>query len=167
MSKFEIRSASRRTKSEKDVHDETFLPAAMTLEDTRRFAEDMAARTERGARIFALTGELGAGKTTFSQFFLRALGVTGPLTSPTFVIMKTYPLSGHGHSSVSHIDCYRLAGTDELRALGFEARAADPSVILLVEWADRAKEAIPPDAVWIDFSHGARDGERMITERSK
>ena len=140
----------------------------MTLHDTRRFAEDMAARTGRGARILALTGELGAGKTAFSQFFLRALGVTGPLTSPTFVIMKTYPLSsGYGYSSACHIDCYRLAGPHELRALGFDALAKDPSVILLVEWADRVRDAIPPDAVWIGFSHGAREGERIIAEIPK
>ncbi len=160
MSKPEIRSMQ-------DTHNEMPRSAVMTLHDTRIFAEGMAVRAERDARVFALVGDLGAGKTTFSSFFLRSLGVEGPLTSPTFVIMKTYPLSGRSRSSVCHIDCYRLTGSGELRALGFDAILKNPSTILLIEWADRVRDIIPPDAVWIDFSYGEREGERVIRENLK
>ena len=129
---------------------------------TERFAGEVAASASASRRIFALTGELGAGKTAFCGAFLRALGAEGPFTSPTFVIMKRYPL--HDGRSAYHIDCYRLKGEGELRALGFEAFAADPKNIMLIEWADRVPSLIPADAVHIRFSHGAGEGERVIEE---
>ena len=131
---------------------------------TEWFAGEIAASASASRRIFALTGELGAGKTAFCGAFLRALGADGPFTSPTFVIMKRYPLVD-GRSAY-HIDCYRLKGEDELRALGFEALVADQKNIMLIEWADRVPSLIPEGAVHIRFSHGAGEDERVIEEVS-
>ncbi len=122
------------------------------------------------ARVYALVGELGAGKTSFSQFFLRALGAQGTITSPTFVIMKPYPVdprAAHGHTTAYHIDCYRLNDERELAALGFARIVGDPKNIVIVEWADKARSILPPDALWIDFAHGVKEGDRRITIRQQ
>ncbi|MDO8582758.1 MAG: tRNA (adenosine(37)-N6)-threonylcarbamoyltransferase complex ATPase subunit type 1 TsaE [bacterium] len=127
----------------------------MTIEETQKYAEDLATSAGPGQRVFALVGNLGAGKTTFSRFFLRALGVTEPVTSPTFVIMKHYSLSTTHYplSSAYHMDCYRLKNSEELIPLGFAEILADEKNVVLVEWADRIADALPPDTVWIDFAH--------------
>lgn len=131
----------------------------MTIKETQNYAEQLAASVGDNRRIFALVGDLGAGKTTFAQFFLRALGVTEPVTSPTFVIMKSYGLrnlkanEAKSYNLAYHIDCYRLKSPAELLALGFAEIAADRKNIVLVEWADRVRDILPPDAVWIDFVH--------------
>ena len=115
--------------------------------------------------VFALVGDLGAGKTTFSRFFLRALGVTESVTSPTFVIMKNYPLTHPQFARAYHMDCYRLKNNDELAPLGFVEILADKKNIVLIEWADRIRDAVPPEAIWIDFAH-AGEADRMITTRT-
>lgn len=138
----------------------------MTLQETKLYAEDVARRLP--ARVYALSGELGAGKTAFSQFFLRALGVTGTITSPTFVVMKPYsldPALARGHRVAYHMDCYRLSDPRELEALGFAAIVADPANVVIVEWAEKIRDLIPAGAVWIDFSHGAEEGDRAISVR--
>ncbi len=133
----------------------------MTIEETQKYAEELAASAGPERRVFALVGDLGAGKTTFSRFFLRALGVEESVTSPTFVIMKKYPIAHPQFASAYHMDCYRLKNTEELLPLGFAEILADKKNILLVEWADRIRETLPPDAVWIDFAHVA-EAERHI-----
>ncbi len=122
----------------------------ISLEKTKEKAEALARILP--ARVYALTGNLGAGKTTFAQFFLRALGVSGPITSPTFVIIKNYKLQTKNYKLVYHIDCYRLNNSEELLALGFAEIIADPEALVLIEWADKIKNLIPHDALWLDFS---------------
>ena len=132
----------------------------MNIKNTKEIAEQLA--QELPSRVYALTGELGAGKTTFAQFFLRALGVTEPITSPTFVIVKSYQLSVTRFTHAYHIDAYRLKDPHELLSLGFTDIINNPHAIVLIEWADRVRDLIPHDARWIHFQHGTRDDERMI-----
>ncbi len=138
----------------------------MTLLETKNLAERLA--LEMPGRVYAFVGDLGAGKTTFSQFFLRALGVMGTITSPTFVVMKPYqlnpPFRGK-YTTAYHLDCYRLKDTHDLGVLDFKKILHNPANVILIEWADRITDALPPDAVWLDFSHGASDGERSIRVR--
>ena len=140
----------------------------MNIQETQKYAEDLAESVGTNRRIFALVGDLGAGKTTFSGFFLRALGITEPVTSPTFVIMKHYLLSTAHYplSSAYHMDCYRLKNTEELAPLGLTEILADEKNIVIIEWADRIAEALPPDTVWIDFAH-ADETSRYIIPRSE
>lgn len=140
----------------------------MTIHETESFAERIA--RELPGRVYALSGELGAGKTAFSQFFLRALGASGMVTSPTFVVMKPYPLDpalSKGHATAYHMDCYRLADERDAETIGFSRVVGDPANIVIVEWPERIAGLIPPDAIWIDFSHGALEGERTIAVRPK
>lgn len=125
----------------------------MTIEETQNYAENLAASAGPDRRVFALVGDLGAGKTTFSRFFLRALGVTEPVTSPTFVIMKNYSVAHPHFARACHVDCYRLKNPEEMSGLGFAQILADEKTVVLIEWADRIAGALPPDAVWIDFAH--------------
>jgi tRNA threonylcarbamoyl adenosine modification protein YjeE len=116
-----------------------------------RFAlPDLAATSRLGAGIaaglgagdaVALWGELGAGKTTLARAILRALGVAGEAPSPTFTLVQTYRT---GRLTVSHFDLYRLKQAREMDELGLDEMLEDGAV--LVEWPERAPEALPPEA---------------------
>ena len=141
----------------------------MNIKETKELAKKLARKMP--ARVYALVGDLGAGKTTFVQTFLRELGVKGTITSPTFVLMKKYYCHCEGamtrHSARSnlfiyHIDAYRLEKTKELLDLGFKKIISDPQNIVLIEWADRVKKIIPKNAFWIYFEHGETVKDRVI-----
>lgn len=139
------------------------------IKDTEKFARELAA--EMPSRIFALVGDLGAGKTTFTQAFLRALGVKSKITSPTFLIIKNYAMptgrqelgiKNQEYKKAYHIDCYRLNNEKELLSLGFKKILADPKNIVLIEWADKIKDSLPKKGVfWVDFTRGNQENESI------
>ena len=139
----------------------------LSAQDTRQLAQQLAptckalleGRTH--ALVIALEGELGAGKTTFSQAFAEALGVTQVLKSPTFMLVKEYPIPATSNS-LWHLDCYRLNGPADLSAMDMARVFADPRNIVLVEWAQRVLPALPPDHIAIHFTHQGND-EREVT----
>jgi tRNA threonylcarbamoyladenosine biosynthesis protein TsaE len=111
-------------------------------EATERAGADLAARLKPGD-VVLVSGELGAGKTTFVRGALRALGVTGPVTSPTFVVGHAYE---GATGPVSHLDLYRLAGMG-----GEDPGLLDPffapDAIAFVEWPEHGPGAWPPERV--------------------
>lgn len=94
------------------------------------------------ATVVTLSGDLGAGKTTFVQGALRALGVTEHITSPTFVIEKIYPLRTQKFSRAVHIDAYRLKDSSELKVLGWDELQREPGTIIFLEWPERVAELL-------------------------
>lgn len=104
------------------------------------------------ALVIGLRGELGAGKTTFVQGVAKALGIREIPTSPTFNLMKEYPIGG-GRYRLWHLDCYRLSGHRDLAPLGMPALFADPRNLILIEWPERAGKALPADHVEVRFEH--------------
>jgi len=122
--------------------------------ETQKLAEAWSKKIQSG-RILALTGELGAGKTTFAQGLLEALGAEGPYTSPTFLIMKKY------RENIFHFDAYRVEKNDIMN-LGWEEIVSNPKNIVIVEWADRISGIIPQDALWINFEW-LDENKRKIT----
>jgi len=106
----------------------------------------------KGARVIALYGDLGAGKTTFVKALAGALGITETVTSPTFVIEKIYKLEGRQFDHLIHIDAYRLSGSAELQTLGWDSIISNPKNLIVVEWADIIEEALPKDAIRIHFT---------------
>lgn len=119
--------------------------------------------------VVLLQGELGAGKTTFSQSVLKFLGAKGPFTSPTFVIMKKYELSKLQIQSASwrtkfravyHFDCYRVEGQDILD-LGWQEIISNPENLVLVEWPERIEKILPETSVKILFEVKG-ENERVI-----
>src|SRR3989344_7013228 len=108
---------------------------------------------KRHARVLSLEGELGSGKTTFSQGFARGLGVKERVSSPTFVIMKPYKLKTKNYKLFYHIDCYRLKSPKELLELHWKDIVKNPRAIALGEWGNRVQHLLPRDAFHIRFKH--------------
>lgn len=117
---------------------ERALPDLSVLEtEVARFIEGVRPKVE-GATLITLSGELGAGKTTFTQALARALGVTEAITSPTFVLMKIYALpDGGAFKRLVHIDAYRLQGAGDLAPLGFDEVLTDRENLVVVEWPEQ------------------------------
>ena len=144
---------------------------------TKKIGQDFARKIKSGG-VICLTGDLGAGKTTFAQGFLKALGVKGPYTSPTFLVMKRYRINPR-HSQrktrkekslrvmsyelgdIYHIDAYRIKDKDLLN-LGWKEIIADPKNIVVIEWADRVKKIVPKNSLWINFEWLDEKKRRII-----
>ncbi len=115
------------------------------------------------AALIALSGELGAGKTSFVQALGKELGITEPMQSPTYVLMKSYPIAYKHFTKLVHIDAYRLESADQFAALKPEAFLADPNTIVCIEWPERVQGALPKADIEIQFSsEGAGEKERLI-----
>lgn len=140
-------------------------------EETWKLAEKMLGNLD--CNVILLQGELGAGKTTFAQGLLQAIGAEGPFTSPTFVIMKCYKLNksttkqldNREYDNVYHLDCYRVEKNDVLQ-LGWEEIVADKKNLVLVEWPERIKKIWPEKYLKLDFRTRA-ENQREITATAK
>jgi tRNA threonylcarbamoyladenosine biosynthesis protein TsaE len=99
-------------------------------------------------RVVELAGELGTGKSTFARGVLRALGVTGPIRSPSYTLLETYELPG---IHAVHLDLYRLNDPEELENLGL-ADYHEPGFLWLVEWPERGAGRLPPAQLRFEFS---------------
>lgn len=105
------------------------------------------------AKVVCLWGDLGSGKTTFSQGVAKALGVKEIVNSPTFVVMKEYPLEmKNREANLYHIDCYRMRSIEEVLDLGWEEIIADKNNIILVEWPEKIEKILPSGRMDIRFS---------------
>ncbi|MBR3564564.1 MAG: tRNA (adenosine(37)-N6)-threonylcarbamoyltransferase complex ATPase subunit type 1 TsaE [Clostridia bacterium] len=117
-------------------------------------------KTLRGGDIVALNGDLGTGKTVFTRGIARALGISAPIQSPTFTIVREYG----GELRLCHFDLYRVTEAEELYEIGFEDYLDDDTVAV-IEWADMFPEVIPKKAVRVTIGY-CPDGRRRIeTER--
>ena len=114
--------------------------------ETRDLAQRLAERLQAGDFV-ALIGELGAGKTTFAQGLAAGLGVTGRVSSPTFVLMHCHP----GPLPLCHVDAYRVATGQELREAGVEEYA--DAAVTAVEWADRVPDFWPPEVIVVNLAY--------------
>lgn len=114
------------------------------------------------AKVIALVGNLGAGKTTFAQGFLKALGVRRRIISPTFLIIRPYDIKAGGYSRAFHLDCYRLHKTEELLSLGLREILKNPTNIVLIEWPELVKKELPKDARWIQIEHPEKGTHRNV-----
>jgi len=100
-----------------------------SVEDTQRLAMELA-KDIKGGEIILLEGDLGAGKTTFTKAFAKALGVTANVTSPTFTFMKEY----FGKFPIYHFDMYRVSDEDELYELGLNEYLESKDGVCVIEW---------------------------------
>jgi tRNA threonylcarbamoyladenosine biosynthesis protein TsaE len=126
-----------------------------SLRELRAFAKKFAS-TLRGGEVIALSGPLGAGKTTFVQYLGQALGVAERITSPTFTLMHVHaaPRSGSAKRRIKllvHLDAYRLGGPRALAAIGALDYLARPDTVAVVEWAEKVRRELPPSARWLDI----------------
>lgn len=115
------------------------------------------------AYVVALVGELGAGKTTFVQALARELGVASSVQSPTYVLMRSYPIEWGRFKKLIHIDAYRLENPEQFAALKPEQFLNDPEALVCIEWPERLEGVLPkPDLTVRLSSDGAAPGERYI-----
>lgn len=125
-------------------------------------------RSEAGM-ILCLEGDLGAGKTTFTQGLLEGLGAEGPYTSPTFLIMKHYKKEIPNSKlqtnlkiqNIYHFDAYRV-GAEDVLSLGWEEIITDPKNVVIVEWPEKIEKILPKGVIKIKFEWIDQD-ERKIT----
>ena len=135
-----------------------------SLKETQSLGKEIALNLKNGG-IVCLSGDLGAGKTTFAQGLLKGLKVKGPYTSPTFLIMKHYQKeitksknqitnkaqnTKHKTQNIYHIDAYRVGAKDVLN-IGWEEIVADKNNVIIIEWAERIKKIISKQTLWIKF----------------
>ncbi len=115
--------------------------------ETFDFARDFA-RKLKGGETIGLVGDLGAGKTIFTKGLAKGLGVKQTITSPTFVLMKIYPIQNSKFKiqNLIHIDAYRIKNENDLISIGAEEYFDRDNTITIIEWADRVKKILPKKA---------------------
>ena len=129
-----------------------------TPEETIELGRTMAATLNAGD-VLALSGELGAGKTHFVKGIVAGLGADCAVTSPTFTLIHEYR---GGCLPVFHADWYRIDGEEELLKIGMDDYLADEGIVV-VEWADKFRGALPLHTRWLEF-HFREDGAREVVE---
>lgn len=117
------------------------------IEETKKLANNFAAEL-KGGEVVLLNGDLGAGKTTFTQFVFKALGVKDVVTSPTFAILKSY----QGKFKLHHFDTYRITAEEAIEA-GFDEIFQEKESVIFVEWSENIKELIPDKTIKINIKY--------------
>lgn len=128
---------------------------------TQALAAALAAEAQAGDLVL-LAGELGAGKTAFTQGFARGLGVTDQVTSPTFTLVRSYQ---GDRLKLHHVDVYRLDRLQEALDLGL-AELVDDVAVTLIEWGDVIVPALPGDFLEIRLAYGSSPDERTLAART-
>lgn len=129
-----------------------------SYEDTARIAAEFA-DTLKGGEFIAMYGDLGAGKTAFTQGLAKALGIEQHVTSPTFTIVNEY----EGRLPLFHFDVYRIADPDEMYEIGYEDYL-DRGGVCIVEWSELIEELFPDEYIKITITKDDEKGfdYRMI-----
>lgn len=122
--------------------------------ETKKLGEVLAKKilkikTQKKALVLCLEGDLGSGKTTFLKGFAKGLGIKEKILSPTFIIMRKFPIPNS--QTFYHIDCYRILKPKELLDLGFKEIISHPKNIIVIEWADHIRKIIPKETIWLRF----------------
>jgi tRNA threonylcarbamoyladenosine biosynthesis protein TsaE len=133
------------------------ITAATTAVSQTRELAAAVAELARAGDLVLLVGDLGAGKTAFAQGFGAALGIDGPITSPTFTLARQY----EGRLVLNHLDVYRLEQLEETLSLGLQ-ELLDGQSVTLVEWGDMILPALPPDYLEVRLSYGIADDDRLV-----
>jgi tRNA threonylcarbamoyladenosine biosynthesis protein TsaE len=134
--------------------------ATKSVDDTRALAAEIAGLATAGD-LLILAGDLGTGKTAFAQGFAAGLGVEEPVTSPAFILVRTY----EGRLPMIHLDVYRLDTMQELTDLGI-SELLDEGGVTLVEWGDAVAQALPSDFLEIRLEAEGAPDDRLLTIRS-
>ena len=149
-----LKMAGRQEKARSSMAQETLK--LKNERETMRFGRRLAESAKPGT-VIALTGDLGAGKTTLTKAIAAGLGVQETVTSPTFTIVREYR---SGRLPLFHFDVYRVGDIEEMYELGYEEYFYDGGVCV-VEWADLIEEILPEDAVKIHITYGENEEERI------
>ncbi|HXY32153.1 MAG TPA: tRNA (adenosine(37)-N6)-threonylcarbamoyltransferase complex ATPase subunit type 1 TsaE [Gemmatimonadaceae bacterium] len=130
---------------------------ALTREELIAWGERFG-RAVRAPLVVLISGDLGAGKTTLVQAICHGVGVTDPVTSPTFTIVNEY---AGAPFPVYHLDLYRLTSPGELTNIGWH-ELISAHALVLIEWPERAGDRLPAQAVSIELEHDSADPSRRL-----
>lgn len=136
-----------------------------SADETHCFGIELGKRLVAGS-VVALSGDLGAGKTTFTQGIAVGLGINERVTSPTYTLVNEYDIAIPAESELGrliHIDSYRLGDSDddalsEAETFGMEELLDDHNAIIVIEWAERLRPVLPSDHLWILLRATGSDG---------
>lgn len=140
-------------------HSNTILFVAHSVEETQQFGDRLGRLLSSGL-VVALSGDLGAGKTTLTQGIARGLGIDARVTSPTFTLVNEYDA---GRSArLVHMDSYRLGDSrddavSEAETFGIEEVLDDEDAVVVIEWAERLASVLPPDCLKITLAQDSTD----------
>lgn len=131
--------------------------------DTQALAQQLADMDLTGS--VWLSGDLGAGKTTLTRYWLQAMGHTGAVKSPTFTLVEPYAITqADGIKPVYHADLYRLNDPEELELMGFYEYFDEPKALVIIEWASRAEGYLPSPNVTIDIKRLDNDDREVVID---
>jgi tRNA threonylcarbamoyladenosine biosynthesis protein TsaE len=117
----------------------------------------------RGGETLGLVGNLGAGKTVFTQGLAQGLKIVGRLTSPTFVFMRIYKAQPKSKiKTLCHVDAYRIKKAQEILAVGLGEYFNNPDAVAIIEWADKTKKILPRGAKIISIKHSKQNPAKRI-----
>ena len=128
-----------------------------SVDETMLLAAELA-KQARGGGVYAFFGGMGMGKTAFIKGFVKGMGNSSDVSSPTFALVNDYG----GDPHIYHFDMYRVESWDDLCSTGF-FDYMDGDSILLIEWSENIEAALPDDAVRITISMGESENERVIS----
>ena len=138
-----------------------------SLDDTEDIAKEIASELEtypkNKASIIFLEGDLGSGKTTLVKEILKSLGLSEPVTSPTFTIIEPYLIKD---KKIYHIDLYRIESRKELEVLGIEEYSAENDCLIFIEWPEKAEGFFSEYDLKIRLSHINEISRELIIEKS-
>lgn len=130
--------------------------------DTEALAQRLAKANITGS--VWLSGDLGAGKTTLTRYWLRALGHQGSVKSPTYTLVEPYELTESNNELIQrvyHADLYRLQDPEELSFIGFEEYLEDNKALVIIEWASRAEGYLPQPQMTLDITVTTEENEQV------
>ncbi len=132
-----------------------------SADQTRRIGMRLGSLLETGMLV-CFTGDLGSGKTTFTQGVTSGWGSSDPVSSPTFVLINEYYKLGG--ETLFHLDTYRLTNSFEAEELDLDGMM--DSGLLVIEWAERIKDVLPREALWIECEYISDDKRRFVFKPS-
>ncbi len=143
--------------------------SSQTKKIGKKLAEEiLKIEGQNKAIILGLEGDLGVGKTTFLQGFAKGLGIQEKILSPTFIILKKFPISNFQFSNFSnfsnfyHIDCYRIQKPKEFLDLGFKEIISNPQNIVAIEWSGRIQKILPKKIIKIKIKFVNKNTRHLI-----
>ena len=131
------------------------------LNDTKQLAQDFA-KTLIGGEVVTLTGDLGAGKTTFTQSLAEALGIFEPVTSPTFTLMNQYQGK---NLKLYHFDMYRIDDIDEIIETGLTEYFGNSDAVCAIEWSENIKPLLPKKLIKISIEKLGETSRKFTFEK--
>ncbi len=133
------------------------------IQETEAMAQKLAAGLQ-GGELIALVGNLGAGKTFFVKAMAQYWGVKETITSPTFVLLKTYDTRHKKIHKLVHVDCYRLEGEEDLADIGLQDYLNQPDTVVVVEWADKISN-LPEKTIKIKIDYIDNEQRQISIEK--